>query len=67
MFTSIYLRNYKTFTDTTIDLSSNSTKVNNLILLYGNNGIGKSNFASVFLRKRYDSRVYGKLSGISSK
>ena len=49
MFTSIYLRNYKTFTDTTIDLSSNSTKVNNLILLYGNNGIGKSNFASVFL------------------
>ena len=47
MFTSIYLRNYKTFTDTTIDLSLNSTKVNNLILLYGNNGIGKSNFASV--------------------
>lgn len=48
MFTSIYLRNYKTFTDTTINLSSNSTKPNNLVLLYGNNGVGKSNFASVF-------------------
>ena len=48
MFTSIYLRNYKTFTDTTINLSSISTKPNNLVLLYGNNGVGKSNFASVF-------------------
>lgn len=47
MFTSIYLHNYKTFTDTTIDLSLNN-KVKNLVLLYGENGAGKSNFASVF-------------------
>ncbi len=49
MFTSIHLQNYKTFTDTTIELSSNSTKAKNLVLLYGENGAGKSNFASIFL------------------
>lgn len=49
MFTSIYLHNYKTFTDTTINLASNNNKHKSLILLYGENGAGKSNFASVFL------------------
>lgn len=49
MFTSVYLRNYKTFTDTTIDLSTNNTKAKNLVLIYGENGVGKSNFASIFL------------------
>ncbi len=49
MFTSVYLHNYKTFTDTTIDLLTNNTKAKNLILIYGENGVGKSNFASIFL------------------
>lgn len=49
MFTTIQLKNYKTFTDTTIDLSVNNTKAKNLVLLYGENGAGKSNFASIFL------------------
>ena len=48
MFTTIYLQNYKTFTDTYIDLSANSNKAKPLVLLYGENGAGKSNFASVF-------------------
>lgn len=48
MFTSVYLRNYKTFTDNRIDLSAGSNKAKPMVLLYGENGAGKSNFASVF-------------------
>ena len=48
MFTSIYLRNYKTFIDNRIDLSARGNKYKPMVLLYGENGAGKSNFASVF-------------------
>lgn len=48
MFTSVYLRNYKTFTDNRIDLSTSGNKAKPMVLLYGENGAGKSNLASVF-------------------
>ena len=48
MFTSIHLRNYKTFIDNRIDLSARVNKAKPMILLYGENGAGKSNFASIF-------------------
>ena len=48
MFTSVYLRNYKTFTDNRIDLSAGGNKAKSMVLFYGENGVGKSNLASVF-------------------
>ena len=48
MFTSIHLENYKTFSNLTVDLAQKSDIPKNLILLYGENGAGKSNFAAAF-------------------
>ena len=45
MFTSVYLRNYKTFTDNRIDLSAGGNKAKSMVLFYGENGVGKSNLA----------------------
>jgi len=48
MFTSIHLENYKTFSNLTVDLAQKSGVPKNLVLLYGENGAGKSNFAAAF-------------------
>ena len=48
MFTSIHLENYKTFSNLTVNLAQKSDIPKNLILLYGENGAGKSNFAAAF-------------------
>lgn len=48
MFTSIHLENYKTFSNLTVDLSQKNGIPKNLILIYGENGVGKSNFAAAF-------------------
>ena len=48
MFTSIHLENYKTFSNITVDLSQKSGVPKNLVLIYGENGAGKSNFAAAF-------------------
>lgn len=48
MFTSIHLENYKTFSTLTVDLTQKSGVPKNLVLLYGENGAGKSNFAAAF-------------------
>ena len=48
MFTSIHLENYKTFSNITIDLVQKNGAPKNLALFYGENGAGKSNFATVF-------------------
>lgn len=48
MFTSIKLKNYKSFGDVQMNLlKKNEPK--KIVLLYGENGSGKSNFASAFL------------------
>lgn len=48
MFTSIHLENYKTFSNITIDLMQKNGAPKNLTLFYGENGAGKSNFATAF-------------------
>ena len=48
MFTSIHLENYKTFSNITVDLSQKSGVPKSLVLIYGENGAGKSNFAAAF-------------------
>lgn len=47
MFTSIRLKNYKSLIDVNMDLTKKN-KPKNIAVLYGENGSGKSNLASVF-------------------
>ena len=45
MFTSIHLENYKTFSNLTVNLAQKNGDPKNLVLLYGENGAGKSHSA----------------------
>lgn len=49
MFTKIRLRNYKSLVDLEVDLLGTKNQPKPIILIYGENGVGKSNFASSFL------------------
>lgn len=48
MFEYIKLKNFKSFGDVTFDLRDRKGNAKKLILIYGENGIGKSNLASAF-------------------
>lgn len=48
MFTSIKLKNYKSLVDLEVNLTQKRNEPKPLILIYGENGVGKSNFADVF-------------------
>lgn len=48
MFEYIKLKNFKSFGDVTFDLRDKKGNAKKLILIYGENGIGKSNLASAF-------------------
>lgn len=48
MFRYIKLKNYKSLVDFEVDLTNKRGTPKKFILIYGENGIGKSNFASVF-------------------
>lgn len=48
MFEYITLRNFKSIPEIHFDLRTRNGKPKNLILIYGENGIGKSNLASAF-------------------
>lgn len=52
MFTRICVKNYKSLIDLDVDLSSKKNEPKSLIVIYGENGIGKSNFASIFYTLR---------------
>lgn len=49
MFTYIHLKNFKSFGDVTLDLTDRHGKPKKMVLIYGANGVGKSNLASAFL------------------
>ncbi len=49
MFAKIYLKNYKSLVELSVDLLKTKDEVKPLVLIYGENGVGKSNFASAFL------------------
>lgn len=49
MFEYIHLKNYKSFSDLTFNLQDHQNKPKQLALIYGDNGIGKSNLASAFI------------------
>lgn len=46
MFTCVKLKNFKSFNDITLDLTDKNNRPKSLVLIYGENGIGKSNLAS---------------------
>lgn len=48
MFEYIKLKNFKSFWDVTFNLLDKNNNVKKLILIYGKNGIGKSNLTSAF-------------------
>ena len=48
MFEYIKLKNFKSFGDVTFNLLDKNNNVKKLILIYGKNGIGKSNLTSAF-------------------
>lgn len=48
MFEYIYLKNYKSFGEIRFDLTDKQGNPKKMILIYGENGIGKSNLASAF-------------------
>ena len=45
MFEYIYLKNYKSFGEVRFDLTDKQGNPKKMVLIYGENGIGKSNFA----------------------
>ena len=48
MFTSIKIKNYKSLVDLEVNLAQKRNEPKPLILIYGENGVGKSNFADIF-------------------
>ena len=48
MFTRIKIKNYKSLVDLEADFFQKRNEAKPLILIYGENGAGKSNFANVF-------------------
>lgn len=52
MFTKVHLENYKSLVNLTVDLSKKKNEAKSLVLIYGENGVGKSNLASAFLTLR---------------
>ena len=48
MIRYIKLKNYKSLEDLEVDFMKTTTIPKNLVLVYGENGVGKSNFATVF-------------------
>lgn len=49
MFTKIRANNYKSLVDFDVDLTKKSNETKPLIIVYGENGVGKSNFSNLFL------------------
>lgn len=48
MFTNIQIKNYKSLIDLELDLTYKQGKMKPLAIIYGENGVGKTNLASVF-------------------
>ncbi len=48
MFTRVKIKNYKSLINLDVDLSAKKKQAKPLIIIYGENGVGKSNFATVF-------------------
>lgn len=48
MFTSIKVKNYKSLVDLEVNFAQKRNEPKPVILIYGENGVGKSNFANVF-------------------
>ena len=48
MFKYVKIKNYKSLNDLYVDFSKTKSNIKKMIAIYGENGIGKSNFAEVF-------------------
>ncbi|WP_366521484.1 AAA family ATPase, partial [uncultured Brachyspira sp.] len=48
MFTYVKLKNYKSLVDFEVDLTSSKNNPKKMIIIYGENGAGKTNFINSF-------------------
>ena len=48
MFTRVKIKNYKSLINLDVDLSAKKKQPKPLVVIYGENGVGKSNFATAF-------------------
>lgn len=48
MFTKVHVENYKSLVNLDFDLTYKQGKIKPLVIIYGENGVGKSNLASLF-------------------
>ncbi|MBW5381603.1 AAA family ATPase, partial [Brachyspira hampsonii] len=48
MFTYVKLKNYKSLVDFEVDLTSSKNNPKKMIIIYGENGAGKTNFINAF-------------------
>lgn len=48
MFTYVKLKNYKSLVDFEVDLTSSKNNPKKMIIIYGENGAGKTNFKCLF-------------------
>ena len=62
MFTYIKLKNYKSLIELEVDLTKKENVPKKLISIYGENGVGKSNFVDSFytLKKFTNSKIINK-------
>ncbi|WP_020003840.1 AAA family ATPase [Brachyspira innocens] len=60
MFTYVKLKNYKSLVDFEVDLTSSKNNPKKMIIIYGENGAGKTNFINAFftLFETLNTRIY---------
>ena len=63
MFTYVKLKNYKSLVDFEVDLTDNKKNTKKFIIIYGENGAGKTNFINAFstLSETINTKIYKNL------
>lgn len=63
MFTYVKLKNYKSLVDFEVDLTDNKKNPKKIVIIYGENGAGKTNFINAFstLSETINTKIYKNL------
>ena len=60
MFTYVKLKNYKSLVDFEVDLTDSKNNPKKMVVIYGENGTGKTNFINAFstLSETINTKIY---------
>lgn len=60
MFTYVKLKNYKSLVDFEVDLTDSKNNPKKMVVIYGENGAGKTNFINAFstLSETINTKIY---------